>query len=66
MEELPNIKEILLAVIEHFEPMAKSIHPEATKGFVFARTMSLTRDWLKIEMEKAQESYQKKTGLLDF
>jgi hypothetical protein len=60
--KLPEIWETLVTVLEHFEPLAKSIHAEATEGFISGKTFFLTQEWLDLELGKAQRQFLTKRG----
>ena len=63
MDKLPEISSILLSVMEHFAPMARSIHPDVEKGFILGKATELTNNWLEIEIRKAQEIFYEKRGV---
>ena len=63
MDKMPEISDILLSVMEHFEPIARSIHPEASEGFILSKSMALTNDWLGIEQAKSRQCFYEKRGI---
>jgi hypothetical protein len=58
VEKLPEINGTILQVMEHYLPLAQSIHPEVTDSYILDRVMEFTRKWYEIEYNKAAERFR--------
>ena len=63
MEKLTKIQNQLVEIIEYFETIAKSIHPEMERGDILNKAVSLTQEWLDVETSKAVKSFFDKKGI---
>ncbi len=60
---LPEIGQQLEAAVEHFIPVARSIHPDLTEAAVLDKALWLAGEWLRIEREKATEKVAERMSL---
>ena len=63
MDALPQLDRTYLGILEYFQPIATTIHPELSKEEILAISTELAHRWLEIEKEKAINTFYERNGI---
>lgn len=57
MEKLPDISDLLLAVMEHYAPIAKRSFPHLNEAAVLDKALEFEGEWLRSQSQQAAELF---------
>jgi hypothetical protein len=57
VKKLPEISEVLLSVMEHYQPIAREIFPSISDAAVLDKALEFEGIWLRSESQKAVDIF---------